>query len=355
MSSRYENAQRILHIGKYFPPHRGGMETVLRDTMNIQHRAGKKVTAIVHSSNRAWRSEREISEVGYPVHYAGRLITIFFAPLSLGFWQTLRSELKRFRPDCIYVHMPNVSAFFLLLTRSSRAMPWVIYWHADVDTSRQSLAMRLFHFLYSPVEKKLLKRAASIIVTSPPYLEHSNTLSPFKDKCHIEPIQLDICRIPESVRLAPQPKRERNEGLRIICVGRLTYYKDFLTAIRATAQLEDATARIIGEGRERASLEQHIGALGVGDRVHLLGELTEHELWAQYQWCDVLCLPSIERTEAFGVVILEAAAFGKPSIVADTVGSGMQWVCAQVTPQGKTFIAGNYLDLADKLATFYQT
>lgn len=210
--------------------------------------------------------------------------------------------------------------------------------------------MRLFHTVYRQFEKRLLKRAETIIVTSPPYLEHSNTLGPFKDRCQIEPIQLDICRIPESFRLGTQPARTNSEGLRILCVGRLTYYKDFLTAIRATAQLADATTRIIGEGRERASLEQHVDTLRVADRVHLLGEVTEQELWAQYQWCDVLCLPSIERTEAFGVVILEAAAFGKPSIVADTEGSGMSWVIRQVTPKGLTFAAGNEFSLANRLS-----
>lgn len=355
MSGHHENAERILHIGKYFPPHRGGMETVLRDTMNIQHRAGIKVSAIVHSSHRAWRSECDTSEAGYPVHYAGRLATVFFSPLSLGFWWTLRSEIRRFRPDCIYVHMPNVSAFFLLLMRSSRAIPWVIYWHADVETSRQGAVMRLFHTVYRQFEKRLLKRAETIIVTSPPYLEHSNTLGPFKDRCQIEPIQLDICRIPESFRLGTQPARTNSEGLRILCVGRLTYYKDFLTAIRATAQLADATTRIIGEGRERASLEQHVDTLRVADRVHLLGEVTEQELWAQYQWCDVLCLPSIERTEAFGVVILEAAAFGKPSVVADTKGSGMGWVVEQVSPKGHRFVAGDEHSLVSILQSVQQT
>ena len=42
--------------------------------------------------------------------------------------------------------------------------------------------------------------------------------------------------------------------------------------------------------------------------------------------CDCLCLPSIERTEAFGMVLLEAMYSGKATVISDVEGSGMGWV-----------------------------
>ena len=44
------------------------------------------------------------------------------------------------------------------------------------------------------------------------------------------------------------------------------------------------------------------------------------------QNCDVICLSSIERTEAFGVVLLEAMRAGKAVIASNVMGSGIGWV-----------------------------
>jgi rhamnosyl/mannosyltransferase len=57
-----------------------------------------------------------------------------------------------------------------------------------------------------------------------------------------------------------------------------------------------------------------VGAAGNSERNWLL------------QHCDLLCLPSTNRNEAFGLVLLEAMALGKPALVTRVPGSGMSWV-----------------------------
>jgi len=326
------------------------MESVLRDTMNQQCQEGMKVSAVVHSTERRLTDQAETTTLGYRIIRAARWFTINFAPIAPTFAWSVHKEISQLKPDALHIHMPNLSAFWLLVLPSARALSWKIHWHSDVVASQYRAGLRFFYRFYQPFEHLMLRKAQHIAVSSPPYLEHSIPLQRFRHKCLIEPIHIDRQRIMAAAKSVHRLDRNPSEGLRVLCVGRLTYYKDFGTAIRAIAELPEATLHIAGSGAERESLTAIINSLEVSDRVTLLGEVSEAELWKQYRWCDVLCLPSVERTEAFGVVILEAAVFGKPSIVADTQGSGMGWAIHQVTPRGLMFKAGDARDLAGKLA-----
>ena len=54
--------------------------------------------------------------------------------------------------------------------------------------------------------------------------------------------------------------------------------------------------------------------MGLSDRVFFSGRILEEDLAAYFHVCDVFCLPSVEPSEAFGLVQLEAMACGKPVI-----------------------------------------
>lgn len=339
--------QRILHIGKYFPPHRGGMETVLRDQMNMQTRdEANKVAAVVHSSERRLTDQIDIQPLGYRVRHSARWFTTIFAPIAPFFAWSVHREIRKLNPDEIKIHMPNPSAFWLFVVPSAWCRRWVILWHSDVLPSTHSLRLRVFYRFYQPFETLLLNCADQIIATSPPYLETSKPLRPYRDKCVVEPLEIDIERIPWEYREASQPPKAPNEGIRVLCVGRLTYYKDFGTAIRAVAAIANAQLHIVGEGEERRNLEAIIQQLGVGDRVKLLGELSDNQVWEEYIWCDVHVLPSIERTEAYGLVLLEAAAFGKTNLVSEMTGGGVIFAARQSRTKFLTFPPRHYEKLS---------
>lgn len=351
--AKKERPRRILHIGKYFPPHKGGIETVLRDQMNIQTRdEGLQVAAVVHSSERRFTDTVEISELGYRVRRSARWFTSVFAPISPFFWWSTIKEIRELDPDEIKIHMPNLSAFWLLLLPNARNRKWVILWHSDVLASPHSWGLRLLYRLYRPLELAILKRANIIITTSMPYLEASRSLERFRKKSVVEPLKIDSQRMPVWATKARPALKGASDGVRVLCVGRLTYYKDFGTAIKAISLIPQAQLRIVGEGDEAPALKTLASNVDVGSRVRFLGALSDEALWREYAWCDVLCLPSIERTEAFGLVILEAAVFGKPSVVANTEGSGMAFAASQSHPGYKLFEPGNYHDLAQVIAHF---
>jgi glycosyltransferase involved in cell wall biosynthesis len=67
-----------------------------------------------------------------------------------------------------------------------------------------------------------------------------------------------------------------------------------------------------------------------------------------FQRADVYCLPSVDRSESFGVVLIEAMSYGKPCVVSDIPGSGVTWV-SQDGVSGRSFPMGNSQSLARTL------
>ncbi|MEE4175629.1 MAG: glycosyltransferase [Xanthomonadales bacterium] len=316
---------KILHIGKYFSPFRGGVETYLLDVMNAQVREGHEVAALVHNHERSLGLER--SEMGKAtVWRAGTLMTAFFTPISPGFRGALRRLIREFQPDIVHAHLPNPSACWLLTLREMKALPLVLHWHSDVLTDGQGAAMRTLYRAYRPFEHRLLEQADAIVATSESYLATSASLQDFPDKCHVVPLGLDAERFLASAEV-PELAIDQGDGtFEVLAIGRLTYYKGFGFLIRAVAELEDVSLHIVGEGALRDELWQLARELETEDRVHFHGGLEDDGLAARLASCACVCLPSIERTEAFGLVLLEAMAFGRATVSSRVHGSGMSWV-----------------------------
>jgi len=259
---------------------------------------------------------------------------LLFTPISPAFPWLLRRMIGECRPDILHLHLPNPSAFWALLSPPARRIPWIVHWHADVITAAQGWLMRMADARYRPFESAMLKRAAAIIATSPPYLETSRPLRPWLAKCRVVPLGLDGVRLSTSTAMAEAPaasgaNSEDRPPLRILTVGRLTYYKGLRYLLEAVAKTDDLHLDLVGEGDQSRELRQLAASLEVEQRVTFHGGADDAELARLLADCDCLCLPSIERTEAFGMVLLEAMSFGKATVVGDVPGSGMGWIVDQ--------------------------
>ena len=310
---------RILHVGKYYPPVPGGMERFLGDLVTAQRAAGDDVTVLVHAEPRSDRIGDPPWLLRCPVW-----LRLIFAPISPQFYFWLRRVVRRFRPDVIHIHMPNPSAFWALLLPSAWRIPWVIHWQSDVVVSSRKLALRLAYPWYRIFERAMLERADAIIATSRQYLEASPALAQWRDKCHVIPLGIDEARLPDVPPDTPLPWQ--GTAARVLAVGRLTFYKGFETLIRAAAEAPELEVVIVGEGEERARLTRLLRTLGDPPHVRLLGRLDDAQLCQAMATCDMFCLPSLERTESFGVVLLEAMRYGKPLVASDLRDSGMTHV-----------------------------
>ncbi len=254
--------------------------------------------------------------------------TLLYAPLSPGFPAALRQQIRDFEPDLLHLHLPNTSAFWVLAMGCATQLRWVIHWHSDVVPSNIDGRMSIAYRFYRPFEQAVLKRATSVVATSERYLASSEPLGGWRDKCVVIPLGLDPMRFkrPAAADVQWAEGLWGSEKHRVLSVGRLTYYKGHEVLIRAAASLDSTRILVVGEGHLGRGLREQTEAMGLNDRVRFLGSVSESKIRSLFSTCDCLCLPSIERTEAFGLVLLEAMAFGKPVVASDIPGSGVGWV-----------------------------
>ena len=318
------SALKILHVGKYFAPFSGGVENYMRDAMLALKRLGIESTALVHRHSLSLKTLDETVTVGgntFNIVRTGMWARLLYTPISPAFPWHLRRLIKASKPDILHLHMPNPSVFWALTLPSARSIPWVVHWHADVITAAQDWRMKMFYKLYQPFEHAILKRAKAIVATSNPYRDTSLPLKKWLHKSKVVPLGMDAQRFGSAAR-----SQIRKDALQVLAVGRLTYYKGFRYLIEAAVQTPDIHINLVGHGDQSEKLESLVASLKLQDRVTFHGVLSNEELAQKMVDCDCLCLPSIERTEAFGMVLLEAMYFGKATVISDVEGSGMGWV-----------------------------
>jgi len=338
MSAR-ESSDRpitVLHIGKYFPPHAGGMETYLRDLMASSTAIGDKTAALVHQSHLGFKSSRDsfsVSSAEIPVTRAATWCRFLYTPISPIFPWLLRHLIGRYRPDVLHLHLPNPSAFWALCLPAARRIPWVVHWQSDVMTPKSHWIIKLAYRLYAPLESALLRKAERIIATSPPYLETSKPLRQVNSKCAVVPLGIDDRfghRELNPSASCPQSEVASDDAnpkpLKVLAIGRMAHYKGFDVLLRALAQAQHIELDLIGEGEQSRSLQHLAESLKLGERARFHGALSDEAKDKLLAACDCLCLPSTDRTESFGIVILEAMSAAKACVVSDITGSGVTWL-----------------------------
>ena len=251
---------------------------------------------------------------GVRVIKAARLATVASTPLSLSLpWQLFRQ-----RPDITHLHFPypvGEMAHYVL----GHGRRTVLTYHSDVI--RQAT---ILHF-YAPLMRRILRAVDQIIVSSPNYLESSPVLREFRAKCQLVPFGIDRARF-----LSANPEqglaiRSRyGGGPLLLFVGVLRYYKGLSYLLEAMPKIP-ARLLIVGEGPMKESLLTQAEALRLGDKVIFAGRVADEDLPAYYRAADLFVLPASERSEAYGLVQLEAMSSGLP-VVCTELGTGTSYV-----------------------------
>lgn len=309
---------RVCHLGKYYPPAPGGIETHTRTLARAQAELG--ATVQVFCVNHKGSATTVETDGPVEVTRFGRIAS----GLKLDFCPDLINRLRRVEADILHMQVPNPTMILALLAARPRA-PLVVAYQSDV------VNQRLRGVLFRPLERMAYRRVRMILPSSPEYSGGSPFLRSYADRLHVLPMGIDLepylAPSASDIDAAARVRHEHGRGGPLwLCAGRMVYYKGFINAIRALNHVEGRLV-LVGDGPDSPLLQAEAKRLGVIDRVDFLGSLPHYlDIVPYYLAADAFWFPSNARSEAFGLVQVEAMASGCPVINTRIPYSGVPWV-----------------------------
>ncbi len=328
---------KVLHVYKTYPPVIGGIENHLRLLAEAQARRGLDVTVLVTCAD-GRTSERR--ENGVRVVRARSWGTLRSTPLSPG----MLGWIRRLTPDVTHLQFPYPPGE-IAHRLFGRGRVTIVSYQSDI------IRQRWLAKLYGPGIRRLLDACDRILVTSPSYQQSSPYLRAVKERCRMVPLGID----PEPFCGADSAKVEelrRREGTPLVLfVGRLRYYKGLELLVEA-APLTEARILVVGTGPMGRRWQHLAAASPAAGRIRFAGDVPSDELPLYYAAADVMVLPSSQRSESFGQVLLEAMATGRP-VISTELGTGTSFV-NQHGITGLVVPRGDAEGLADAINTLLQ-
>ena len=327
---------KVLQTNKLYYPVTGGIERVVQQL--AEGLSDKTDTTVLVCQKEGKAVHENIN--GVPVIRCRTLCHISSLPISLAYVWCFKKEARK--NDIVHIHMPFPLGDLACLLSGYKGKV-VLWWHSDIVRQKRMM------FFYRPLMNWLLRRADVIVVATEGHINGSRYLKPYADKCAIIPYGVDR-RIKKTADdwLAKENKKSEKECVRFLFVGRLVYYKGVKNLLEAYSELvskepdlkEKMTLDIVGSGPLEKELHEYVRETGLQDRIFFHTKVTDAQLVEFYKKCDVFVLPSQRRSEAFGLVQIEAMAYGKP-VINTWLKSGVPYVSLN----GKTGLTVNPGDI----------
>lgn len=307
--------RKTLLVTYYFPPTIGGAEDYL---YNIYKRLpNDKVVVLANDVD-------DDTQVSFDKNQPFKIIREkFFAQGNWPSWRHLIKKVKKIVKEqgIDVIHFGHY-AHFILIARILK-MPYIVYTHgSDIPSYTKS-------WLGKKITISNLKKAKKIIATSH-FLKNQvtnlkipeNKVNVIHPALDLEKYNFNLENLRENLQYDGSYRHTREKRKIILSVGHLTRVKGFDTGIKAMPkilkQIPNAIYIIVGKGEEKQNLQNLTHELGLENKVIFTGEIkNKKELSKYYAKANLYFGPS--RKEGFGIVFLEARAFGLP-IVATNVG-----------------------------------
>ena len=307
---------KALHVYRtYFPDPQGGTQEAIRQMCLATQACGVSNTIYTLSP------EPHPVEIHRPEGRVVRSLS-WAAPASCDLGGI--ESLKRFRKladhsDVVHYLFPWPYADLLHTLTASRT-PAVLTYISDV------VRQRWLGKAYRPLMWKTLRSMKAIVAISPTYLRTSPILSSpeFRDKVRVIPLGIDEASYPAEGDDGVFGRIGLDQGEPyFLFIGVLRYYKGLHTLIEAARHV-NARIVIAGSGPEGDRIKALSSQLGLRN-VLFAGQISDPEKVALLKGCRALVLPSHLRSEAYGMVLVEASIFGRPQVSCE-IGTGTSFV-----------------------------
>lgn len=307
---------KIIQTNKAYFPKVGGIETTITTlSEGLVKDFNAEVTALVFNEKRSFKTINKTIN-GVKVNYLPNFGSIASLPISLSYFD----YIKKLSGDILHIHEPfpwaDLAIKFLPQVKKNFSKI-IVSWHSDII--RQKWVLSIYRkYIYN-----LLNIADQIIVSNASLIDNSSFLPAFRKKCNIIPIGTNLnwtdnLSVTNNLKLNDSKKS-------ILFVGRLVYYKGIEYLVQAMSSIKNAELTIIGSGPLKNKIIQQINTLNLGNRISLVPEVDIQTLQKHFNKCDLFVLPSVEKSETYGIVQIEAMACGKP-VISTELGTGTSFV-----------------------------
>ncbi|MEW6295031.1 MAG: glycosyltransferase family 4 protein [Candidatus Diapherotrites archaeon] len=311
---------KALIVAPYFHPYiAGGMKYALDQSLCLK-KAGFKViaTAAGHKSN---KFKKEIIE-GIKIYRLPAQFKLSGTPLSLEWRKKLNEIIEKEKPDVINGHIPApFIADLAARIAVEKRIPFILTYHNDI-TKEDFFGNLLSEGYYSMLGNKTLKISSKIIATSEYYAKKSVHLRKYVHKTEFIPPAVDEKKFNLRVNRNWLKRNYKLKNKKIVlfvgCLGKGYEYKGLNYLIEAISMTKKEIPEIkliaVGGGEEKQKYVALCRKLGIEKEVMFAGFVPSEKLPLYYAGSDAFVLPSINDSEGFGIVLIEAMACRTPVI-----------------------------------------
>jgi glycosyltransferase involved in cell wall biosynthesis len=315
---------RILFVLTYYRPHVSGLTIYVERLARELAQRGHTVTVLTSQYEKQTPREETadgVHVVRAPVAFrvSKGVIMPTFGPLA--------TRLAR-QHDVISLHLPQFDAAGVALRGRLMHKPTTLTYHCDL-TLPPGLLNRVVNQVVHGMNDLAGRFADVIVAYTQDFADHSPFLNRFADKVRIitPPVQVPSTT-PEAVQ-AFADSLNLNSHRVIGFVARLATEKGVEVLLHALPRVLDVypKTRVLFAGQYQDVLGEEAYARRLEPLLHqhaahwdFLGVLSSAELATFYPNCDLVVLPSLNSTESFGLVQVEAMLCGTPSIASNLPG-----------------------------------
>ena len=318
---------KILTALTYYKPYISGLTIYAARVAEAWAKAGHDVTVL--TSQHMPDLPREEMLNGVRVVREPVLLKISKGPVMPRFWKDAASRVKE--ADVVNIHLPQLESALLARLGRKFDKKVVLTYHCDLQMPK-GLINGIANLFVNGMNDIAGRACDAIVTNSQDYADHSAYLQKYSDKVHIIPPPVVLEPVSDEDAAAFRAKKNADSFHPII--GMACRF----AADKGVEVLLDALPKVLerypeaavffmgpygdvpGEGAYYARLKPRVDEMIRSGHWQFMGKLPDAEVGAFYRCIDVLAMPSLNRTDSFGLVQIEAMINGKPVAASDLPG-----------------------------------